>query len=345
MQTPMETPMQTHAQIRRSARSRRFRTTVSTKSQRSRCRQAGHPGGAYPGRVLSTALKPKWIAMLGLALLLATVFVVLSAWQFGESQTESVTDHEVTENPVPLTETFQPERAMSGFDADQMVTLSGQYVEGTEVYVSDRLQDGDLGYWVLGAFAVDGAPDDEVIPMVRGWVEDPEEAGELPSGELEVEGRLLPTEAPVSEERTQRLVFPSLSAAELMNYWDLQSYSGFVVAFEMTDDGEDVLIPEGTELQEIGVDPQPETSDINWLNLFYGVEWTVFAGFAFYLWWRLVKDAHERELEDAELDRQWEEQWKREQVEKLRAERAAGAEHAGGAGSAEGHTDHDQEGR
>ena len=30
-------------------------------------------------------------------------------------------------------------------------------------------------------------------------------------------------------------------------------------------------------------------------------EWTVFAGFAFYIWWRLVKDAYERELEEQAL--------------------------------------------
>lgn len=281
--------------------------------------------------------------MLVVALLMATVFVVLSAWQFGESQTESVTDHAVLENPVPLTEAFAPQRAMSGVDADQMVTLSGHYLEDSEVFVSERVQDDDLGYWVLGAFVVDGAPDDEVIPLVRGWVEDPAEAGELPAGALDVEGRLLPTEAPVSQERTQPRVFPSLSAAELMNYWDVPSYSGFIVAFEMTDaEGEDVLAGEGTGLQEIWVDPQPEGSSVNWLNLFYGVEWVVFAGFAFYLWWRSVKDAHLAQLEEAELDRQWEEQWKREQVAKLRAERT------GGAGASPGetqHADHDQEGR
>lgn len=50
----------------------------------------------------------------------------------------------------------------------------------------------------------------------------------------------------------------------------------------------------------------------------YAVEWVVFAGFAFYLWWRLVKDAHERQLEEERLDREWEEQWRAEQLEKQR---------------------------
>jgi hypothetical protein len=33
---------------------------------------------------------------------------------------------------------------------------------------------------------------------------------------------------------------------------------------------------------------QPET--INWLSAFYFLEWLVFAGFAVFLWWRLVRD-------------------------------------------------------
>jgi hypothetical protein len=47
--------------------------------------------------------------------------------------------------------------------------------------------------------------------------------------------------------------------------------------------------------------PAPvEGSGVNWLNIFYAAEWAVFAGFAFYLWYRLARDAWEKELEDLE---------------------------------------------
>ncbi len=47
--------------------------------------------------------------------------------------------------------------------------------------------------------------------------------------------------------------------------------------------------------------PAPaEGSNVNWLNIFYALEWAVFAGFAFYLWYRLARDAWERELEEFE---------------------------------------------
>jgi hypothetical protein len=39
---------------------------------------------------------------------------------------------------------------------------------------------------------------------------------------------------------------------------------------------------------------------LNILNLFYALEWAIFGLFALYLWFRLVKDAWERELEEAQ---------------------------------------------
>jgi hypothetical protein len=57
---------------------------------------------------------------------------------------------------------------------------------------------------------------------------------------------------------------------------------------------------EGTGLSEIHSPPPAEAETVNWLNIFYAVEWAVFAGFAFYLWYRLARDARERELEALE---------------------------------------------
>jgi len=46
--------------------------------------------------------------------------------------------------------------------------------------------------------------------------------------------------------------------------------------------------------------PKPSSDvEVNLLNIFYAVEWVVFAGFAIFLWYRLVRDAWEREQEEA----------------------------------------------
>ncbi|GAA1145961.1 SURF1 family protein [Nesterenkonia lutea] len=271
--------------------------------------------------MLKTALQPKWIGTLVLALVLATVFVVLSAWQFSQSETEPVPTEDITETAVPLTEVHEPEQAMSVAEADRIVDFRGEFLADTQVLIDERLQNGDSGYWVVGAFRPEDAPGDNIIPVVRGWVADPAEADALPAGEtLEIQGRLLPPEAPGPGPREPDAagmqVLPTLSPAELINVWDQPGYSGFVVAFQVLDaGGEEVgAASSSSGLEPVAVGPQPEASGVNWLNLFYGVEWVVFAGFAFYLWWRLVKDDHEKQLEEARLDREWQEQWRAEQL-------------------------------
>ena len=91
---------------------------------------------------------------------------------------------------------------------------------------------------------------------------------------------------------------PTLATADLTNRWDRAIYAGFVVSSTTTVGGGD-LNPQAP-LEAVTVGPQPQETPLNWLNIFYAVEWFVFAGFAFFLWWRLVADDHRRTLEDAE---------------------------------------------
>lgn len=260
--------------------------------------------------MLKTALKPRWIAALLLALVLSTVFVLLSQWQFSSAQDVAPPRPSSTEQVKPLTEVFEPGTPMLAKTADQMVATSGHYLPNKQVLVEGRLQDDEAGYWVVTAFVVDDAPslegkgggENPVIPVARGWIEDPAQAGQAPAGELKLTGRLLPTEAPiVDEEKGSPL--PSLSVAELINIWDVASYSGFVVADETLADGTPVgAASDGNVLEEIQVSAQPQDTPVNWLNIFYAIEWFVFAGFAFFLWWRLVADDYRRSLEEDEYD-------------------------------------------
>ena len=45
------------------------------------------------------------------------------------------------------------------------------------------------------------------------------------------------------------------------------------------------------------IDAPPPNNEVslNLLNIFYAIEWVIFAGFAIFLWYRLVKDAWEEE--------------------------------------------------
>ncbi|MET4058538.1 cytochrome oxidase assembly protein ShyY1 [Arthrobacter sp. UYP6] len=244
--------------------------------------------------MLKTALQPRWIAALLFALAMSTVFVFLSQWQFSTAESEPPPAATQTEEVRSLTEVFTPGVEMQGTTADQMVSMTGTFRPEDTVLIDNRLYDGEHGYWVVTAFAVDGAPNGAVMPVVRGWVAESEDAVAAPAGDAVVVGRLLPPEGPVPQ-APEEGILPSLASAELINVWDTPGYSAFVTADEITVNGE---APQSGDMRVVEVDAQPQETSVNWMNIFYAIEWVVFAGFSVFLWWRLVADAHRRSLED-----------------------------------------------
>jgi cytochrome oxidase assembly protein ShyY1 len=259
--------------------------------------------------VLKTALKPRWIAGLVFAIVISGVFVLLSQWQFGRSTQPEAPVSSGTEDSKPLTEVLRPGEFFHGSVADQMVTAKGSYDADKQVLVPGRLHDGATGYWVVSAFAVQDAPvlsgagasPRTWIPVARGWVADAAEAGAPPSGTVELTGRLLPSEAPLPNTAPERGFATAVSVAELINVWEVSSYPGFVAATSEVANGADVSAAAvSSQLKPLNIGPQPPPQKVNWLNLFYSVEWIVFAGFALFIWWRMVKDDYRRDLEDEE---------------------------------------------
>ena len=274
--------------------------------------------------MLKTALKPRWIAGLVFAIVISGVFVLLSQWQFGRSTQPEAPVATTTEERKPLTTLLQPGNFFPGTVADQMVTATGSYDPQKQVLVPGRLNNGTKGYWIVAAFAVKDAPvltgagasPQTWIPVARGWVADPADAERPPSGSIELTGRLLPSEAPLAKTDAGPGRASAVSVAEIINIWEVSSYSGFVAASSEVAGGSDVgAAASGGELKPLNIGTQPPPQQFNWLNLFYAAEWVVFAGFALFIWWRLVKDDYRREREDA-LDEEQE---------------AAGARAAGGA--------------
>ena len=257
--------------------------------------------------MLKTALKPRWIAGLVLAIALSWVFVLLSQWQFGRSTQPEDPVSPAIEEVQPLTSVLQPGQFFHGSVADQMVTAKGSYDPSKQILVPGRLYNGASGYWVVSAFAVDGAPilsgasasPRTWIPVARGWVSDPAAVPAPPSGVIELTGRLLPSEAPATNTWPGPGRASAVSVAELINIWDISSYPGFISATIEKAGNTDVsaaAVP--SDLKPLRISAQPPSQDVNWLNLFYSVEWVVFAGFALFIWWRLVKDDYQRDLED-----------------------------------------------
>ncbi|MFK0001855.1 SURF1 family protein [Paenarthrobacter sp. NPDC090522] len=253
--------------------------------------------------MLKTALKPRWIAGLVFALLLSGVFVLLSQWQLSRSTQHEPPEPSSVEDVKPLVDVLKPGQFFPGSVQDQMVSATGHYDAGKQVLVEGRLFDNQKGYWIVSAFAVDNAPKlsgvaaspQTWIPVARGWVADPAQADQPPSGTVTVTGRLLPSEAPVPNVDAGQGRASAVAVAELINDWGVSSYPGFVAATSQTTDAGPVAANDA--VKALNIPAQPPAQQVNWLNLFYSVEWVVFAGFALYIWWRMVADDYRRGLE------------------------------------------------
>jgi cytochrome oxidase assembly protein ShyY1 len=257
--------------------------------------------------VLKTAVKPKWIAALVFALAVAAVFVLLSQWQFSRSTQTDVAPPSVTEKIQPLLQTLRPGQPLLGSQEGQLVTATGHFDAARQVVVQSRMQDGRVGFWVVTAFVVDGAPklkgqaatDEVVIPVARGWVPDAAAAKPPPAGTVELEGRLLNSEGPILSKNLPAGQVSALSSAELTNLWQTSTYAAFVVSYQEQSGGAEVgAAASHGELVRITVTATDQNGKVNWLNIFYAIEWVVFAGFAVFLWWRLVADDYRREQDE-----------------------------------------------
>jgi hypothetical protein len=83
-----------------------------------------------------------------------------------------------------------------------------------------------------------------------------------------------------------------VSAAALVNQWSETDAAGAYAGYVTLGSG----VPAG--LTKIYSPPPVSTVQVDLLNVFYAIEWIVFAGFAIFLWYRLVRDAWEREEEE-----------------------------------------------
>ena len=248
--------------------------------------------------MLRLAFTPKWIGGFVLVLVLATTFVFLSMWQVDRAQHKNdVHTSAFANDKTPLNEVVSAQVPMASREADRLVEVSGSYVPEATVLVEGRHQGGQRGYWVVTMFAVDKARlggglsgnKSVAIPVIRGFTPDEATArsSKAPSGKHTLVARLGPTEAP--EPAVGDKVVNTVSTAQLVNYFDVYSYGA-------------ILFPEpdqraqasGPELEHVTFHAQ-ESGGLDVQSAFYAVEWLVFAGFAFYIWWRLLRDAYRQQ--------------------------------------------------
>ena len=232
--------------------------------------------------------------MLVLALAVAAGFAGLGQWQLQRSIDSGVVVERETETVRPLAEVAESQEPFSATIEGQLVSARGEFVANDYLVLSSRVNGGAEGYWVVGHLRSGSGADAKSLAVGLGWAPTEEAAASvldtLDGGPASVSGRYMPGEAPqlTDFENGESSV---LSPAALINVW-LEStgevYGGYVVSSESV-----------AGLDLIASQAPPEGVSLNWLNIFYAAEWVVFAGFALFMWYRLVRDAWEREVEKA----------------------------------------------
>lgn len=265
--------------------------------------------------LLRTMLRPRWIAALLLAIAVAAAFAWLGRWQLSSAIRVEQDDSAISETARPIADVTKPGTPVTDRAAGMVVTMRGAFVHGDFRVVDDRSNGGRQGSWVTGHFVVEGGGH---LSVAIGWAPS-HEGAQAALDQLDSEpsppdrgrpreliGRYMPSDAAqLPEPGRDPLALTSMVPAQQINLWapfDGPAYSGYLV-MHPADSGGDLLSEAGLDAID-SVPPLP-AEKVNWLNVFYAAEWVVFAGFAVFFWFRLVRDdwerAHELKLlEDAQ---------------------------------------------
>lgn len=263
--------------------------------------------------MLKLALTFKWLGALLLCLLLAGVFAFLAQWQVTRSvipnsdnagwntvQTKPLDDIARVGEPYSFNEISKQGKEKVLTEVSAKVVTSSSFV-----LVANRIQvDGRKGIWLVvpastkqgRLFIAVGFIKDEatarkvLVDLRKPFTSVASSHGALDWG-TPVQGRYIPSEEPLQQLSAD--TFSSLSVAQLINLTDeaqpltSNAYAGALVLTHPN-----LFTINSPNLEPITIGLAKSETQLNWLSAFYAIEWTVFAGFALFIWWRLLSDAY-----------------------------------------------------
>lgn len=243
---------------------------------------------------MHTALRPKWLGLLGVAVLVIMAFVQLGRWQLGvahDAALEEQLARAKAQGVVDLAAVLEPHAAFPGELSARPVSATGRYAADEEVLVTQRRLEGRHGWWVVTALHTD---EGAILPVLRGFVTDPAQVTPAPSGRVVVTGGLAPAESPLSGSPTPEGWLRSIDLAWLVNRWPGELYNAFIFLDTETP-APGAGAAAAADLNRLTHVPTPTgETGIIWRNAAYAAQWWIFAAFALWLWWRMVRDEHRR---------------------------------------------------
>lgn len=237
--------------------------------------------------MLRTALRPRLLGLLVLAVVLAVLGIIAGRWQWSVAHDVARADavREIQQRPVqPLGQVVAPHEGFPDDGSGQQVSTRGDYAGETRLVVG-RLIDGEEVIWVLERFVV--AETEANLAVVRGWLPKGEAPPSPPSGTIELVGSLAPPEAPDTGVGLPEGQMTSVDIAQLVNEWPGEMYNAFV--FAVAEDGS----PKASGVERVPP-PLPDTS-LQFRNVMYAVQWWAFSVFALWMWTKMVRQAARRD--------------------------------------------------
>ncbi len=222
-------------------------------------------------------------------------FGMLGLWQLNVARDKGRAEQARTapNRPVAdITAVLRPHEPFPSDGTGRRVTATGSYDGAAQVLVTPRLLGGQQGYWVVTPLVVrsTGAR----VAVVRGFVTDPSQAvAPTAATEITVSGTVAPGESPGDTAHADRAPpdgqLATLDLSLLVNRWPGTLYNAFVFAVAERPDVTSALAP---VMQRVPP-PAPMGGGLRWRNAAYALQWWVFALFAAYMWWRMVREDYE----------------------------------------------------
>ena len=236
-------------------------------------------------------MKPRWLGLFAIVVAVMVGFGTLGLWQLNVARDKGRAEQVRIAPMLPVadvTAVLTPHGSFPHDGTGRRVTATGRYDGSGQVLVTPRLLRGERGYWVVTPLVV--ASTGARIAVVRGFVTDPAQAVAPESATaVTVSGTLAPGESPADSDAAASLPDGQLGALDLsllVNRWPGTVYNAFVFA---NSEQPDVTSMAGSAVERVPT-PGVVGGGLAWRNAAYALQWWVFALFAAYMWWRMVRD-------------------------------------------------------